>query len=67
MCLPPFLTLTNVFLIRGTTFLDLLSFDPASAGSTIVETTNQSSGLTDIFVQLQCIMDLLSAPIGTLV
>jgi hypothetical protein len=44
----------------------LLSFDPASVGSTILEVDDHQPQPTGVASQLLCIKDLLSAPIDTL-
>jgi hypothetical protein len=46
---------------------ELLSFDPASVGSAILEADDHQPQPTGVASQLLCIKDLLSAPIDTLV
>jgi hypothetical protein len=45
----------------------LLSFDPASIGSALLDVDGQQLQPTGVVSQLRCIKDLLSAPIDTLV
>jgi hypothetical protein len=47
--------------------LELLSFDPASIGSVLLEVDDQQLQLTGNVNQLQHMKDLLSTPIDTLV
>jgi hypothetical protein len=46
---------------------ELLAFDPASIGSTILEANNSPSGLTSTADQLLRVKDLLSGPISALI
>jgi hypothetical protein len=48
------------FLFQGFNLLELMSFDPALVGSTIIVAANQPSRPNAIFGKLQCIKDLLS-------
>jgi hypothetical protein len=45
----------------------LLSFDPASIGSALLDVDGQQPQPTGVVSELRCIKDLLSAPIDTLV
>jgi chromosome segregation ATPase len=45
----------------------LLSFDPASIGSALLDVDDQQPQSTGVVSQLRCMKDLLSAPIDTLV
>jgi hypothetical protein len=51
----------------GFNFLELLSFDPASIGSVLLDVDDQQSQLIGVASQLQCMKDLFSALIDTLV
>jgi hypothetical protein len=52
---------------QGFNFLELLSFDPASIGSVLLDVDDQQLQSTGAVNQLQHMKDLLSAPIDTLV
>jgi hypothetical protein len=52
---------------QGFNFLELLSFDPASIGSILLDVDDQQSQLTGVASQLRRMEDLLSAPIDILV
>jgi hypothetical protein len=52
---------------QGFNFLELLSFDPASIGSVLLDVDDQQPQSTGAVNQLQHMKDLLSAPIDTLV
>jgi hypothetical protein len=59
-------TLTSAS-FQGFNFSELLSFDPASKGSVLLDVDDQQVQPTGIVNQLQHMKDLLSAPIDTLV
>jgi hypothetical protein len=59
-------TLTSAS-FQGINFSELLSFDPASKGSVLLDVDDQQVQPTGIVNQLQHMKDLLSAPIDTLV
>jgi hypothetical protein len=52
---------------QGLNLSELLAFDPASLGSTIIEVDDPPSDSTSVVNQLIHMKDLLSAPIDTLV
>jgi hypothetical protein len=52
---------------QGFNFSELLSFDPASIGSVLLDVDDQQLQPTGIVNQLRHMKDLLSAPIDTLV
>jgi hypothetical protein len=52
---------------QGFNFSELLSFDPASIGSVLLDVDDQQPQLTSVTSQLRRMKDLLSAPIDTLV
>jgi hypothetical protein len=59
-------TLTSVF-FQGFNFLKLLSFDPASIGSALLNVDDQQPWSTSVASQLRRMKDLLSALIDILV
>jgi hypothetical protein len=63
---PPCDTLTSAS-FQGFNFSELLSFDPASIGSVLLDVDDQQLQPTGIVNQLRHMKDLLSAPIDTLV
>jgi hypothetical protein len=52
---------------QGFNFSELLSFDPASIGSVLLDVDDQQLQPTDVVNQLRHMKDMLSAPIDTLV
>jgi hypothetical protein len=57
----------NFAFFQGFNFLELLSFDPASIGSTLLDVDGQQPQQTGVAGQLRRMKDLLSGPIDTLV
>jgi hypothetical protein len=55
------------FFFQGFNFSKLLSFDPASTASALLDVDGQQLQPTGVASQLRCMKDLLSAPIDTLV
>jgi hypothetical protein len=62
----PYDTLTSAS-FQGFNFSELLSFDPASIGSVLLDVDDQQLQPTGVVNQLRHMKDLLSAPIDTLV
>jgi hypothetical protein len=62
----PYDTLTSAS-FQGFNFLELLSFDPASIGSDLLDVDDQQLQLTGVVNQLRHMKDLLSTLIDTLV
>jgi hypothetical protein len=58
--------LTSAF-FQGFNFSQLLSFDPTSIGSALLDIDGQQPQPTGVVSQLRRMKDLLSAPIDTLV
>jgi hypothetical protein len=58
--------LTSAF-FQGFNFSQLLSFDPTSIGSALLDIDGQQPQPTSVVSQLRRMKDLLSAPIDTLV
>jgi hypothetical protein len=59
-------TLTSAS-FQGFNFSELLSFDPASIGSVLLDVDDQQLQPTGVMIQLRHMKDQLSAPIDTLV
>jgi hypothetical protein len=57
----------NFAFFQGFNFSELLSFDPASIGSTLLDVDGQQPQQTGVAGQLRRMKDLLSGPIDTLV
>jgi hypothetical protein len=57
----------NLAFFQGFNFSELLSFDPASIGSTLLDVDGQQPQQTGVAGQLRRMKDLLSGPIDTLV
>jgi hypothetical protein len=57
----------TLFSFQNLDLSELLAFDPASIGSTILEADDSSSGPTSAADQLLRVKDLLSGPISTLI
>jgi hypothetical protein len=58
--------LTSAF-FQGFNFLELLTFDPASIGSALLDVDGQQPRSTSVASQLRRMKNLLSAPIDILV
>jgi predicted nucleic acid-binding Zn-ribbon protein len=59
--------LAHALFLQNLDLLELLAFDPASIGSTILEADDSPSGLTSTSDQLLRVKDLLSGPISALI
>jgi hypothetical protein len=59
--------LSHPFFLQDLDLSELLAFDPASIGSTILEANDSPSGLTSTADQLLRVKDLLSGPISALI
>jgi hypothetical protein len=59
--------LPSAFFFQGFNFSELLSFDPASTASALLDVDGQQLQPTGVASQLRRMKDLLSAPIDTLV